>query len=150
MYLIGVIGSQKATEQAKNIAYEVGKLIALNNFVLVCGGLDGVMEAASKGAFEHGGLTVGILPDKDKKNANPYIKIPIASGMGYARNFCIVQSADCLIAIEGSYGTLNEISAALNLQKTVIGIECSWNIEGMKFANSPQEAIELAKKFIFS
>ena len=150
MYLIGVIGSQKATEQSKNIAYEVGKLIALNNFVLVCGGLDGVMEAASKGAFEHGGLTVGILPDKDKKNANPYIKIPIASGMGYARNFCIVQSADCLIAIEGSYGTLNEISAALNLQKTVIGIECSWNIEGMKFANSPQEAIELAKKFIFS
>ncbi|HEX13654.1 MAG: TIGR00725 family protein [Desulfurella sp.] len=150
MYLIGVIGSQKASEKAKSIAYEVGKLIALNNFVLVCGGLDGVMEAASKGAFDHGGLTVGILPDKDKKNANPYIKIPIASGMGYARNFCIVQSADCLIAIEGSYGTLNEISAALNLQKTVIGLECSWNIEGMKFANSPQEAIELAKKFIFS
>lgn len=148
MHLIGVIGSQKATEKAKKIAYEVGKLIALNNFVLVCGGLEGVMEAASKGAFEHGGLTVGILPDKDKKNANPYIKIAIASGMGYARNFCIVQSADCLIAIEGSYGTLNEISAALNLQKLVIGLECSWNIEGMQFSQNPQEALELAKKFI--
>jgi uncharacterized protein (TIGR00725 family) len=150
MHLIGVIGSQKATEKAKKIAYEVGKLIALNNFVLVCGGLEGVMEAASKGAFEHGGLTVGILPDKNKQNANPYIKIPIASGIGYARNFCIVQSAECLIAIEGSFGTLNEISAALNLQKVVIGLECSWNIEGMKFAQTPQEAIELAKKFIFS
>ncbi len=150
MHLIGVIGSQKASDKAKNLAYEVGKLIALNNFVLVCGGLEGVMEAASKGAFDNGGLTVGILPDKDKKNANPYIKIPIASGMGYARNFCIVQSADCIIAIEGSYGTLNEISAALNLQKTVIGLQCSWNIDGMKFANSPQEAIELAKTFIIS
>ncbi|MGB9755572.1 MAG: TIGR00725 family protein [Desulfurella sp.] len=150
MYLIGVIGSQKATEKAKAIAYEAGKLIALNNFVLVCGGLEGVMEASSKGAFDHDGLTVGILPDKDKKNANPYIKIPIASGMGYARNFCIVQSADCIIAIEGSYGTLNEISAALNLKKIVIGLECSWNIKGMLFAKDAQEALELVKKFVKS
>lgn len=150
MHLIGVIGSQKASEKAKNLAYEVGKLIALNNFVLVCGGLEGVMEASSKGAFEHGGLTVGILPDKDKSHVNPYIKIPIASGMGYARNFCIVQSAECLIALEGSFGTLNEISAALNLQKIVIGLECSWNIEGMLFAKDAQDTLELVKKFIKS
>lgn len=148
MELIGVIGSQQASQEAKNLAYVVGKLIALNNYALICGGLDGVMEAASKGAFENSGLTIGILPDKDKKNANPYIKIAIASGIGYARNFCIVQSADCLIAIEGSYGTLNEISAALNLKKCVIGLNCTWNIKGMLFANTPEEAIELAKKFI--
>jgi len=148
MHLIGVIGSQKASQKAKDLAYETGKLIALNNFVLICGGLEGVMEAASKGAFDHGGLTVGILPDKDKRSANPYIKIPIASGMGYARNFCIVQSADCLIAIEGSYGTLNEISAALNLQKVVIGLECTWNIGGMRHAKTPQEAIEMVKDIL--
>lgn len=155
MIYIGVIGGSQANEKDLKIAYQVGKYIAQNGWALICGGLTGVMEYAAKGAFEENGITIGILPSNDKNTANKYIKIPIATGFGIARNYIIIQNADFIIAIDGSYGTLNEISAALNLGKKVITIN-SWKLKNAGYIDNslfwevqtPEEAISLIKKWI--
>jgi len=126
--IIGVIGGSAIDEKNQALAYEVGKHIALNKAILVCGGLGGVMEAASRGAAENGGHVVGILPSEDKNSANPFITIPIPTGMGIGRNVLVVRTADVLIAFPGSYGTLSEVALALNVGKTVIYMPGSWNI----------------------
>lgn len=150
--IVGVIGGSQSDSRNLEIAYTIGKLIARNNWILVCGGLTGVMEYACKGAYEAGGITVGILPGNDKHSANQYVKIPIATGMGLARNYIIINTADVLIAIDGRYGTLNEISAALNLGKRVVAIN-SWklgnagDIDNSLFfeVKTPEDAIDLIK-----
>jgi uncharacterized protein (TIGR00725 family) len=142
--IISVIGAGSCSEDIYRIAEEVGRLIAVKGAVLVTGGLGGVMEAASKGAEEAGGTTVGILPGFNKKEANRYVTIPITTGLSHARNVIIVRSADALIAVSGEYGTLSEIAIALKLGKPVIGIN-TWNdIEGVVRASSPKEAVKLA------
>jgi len=141
--LIGVIGAGRAERDMLVIAEEVGRLIAKNGAILVTGGLYGVMEAASKGAYTEGGITVGILPGIRKEDANPYVVIPISTGMGEARNAIIARSCDCLIAIGGEYGTLSEIALALKMGKKVIGIK-SWDIPGIIKAKDPKEAVDEA------
>ncbi len=126
---IGVIGGAQASEETLAIAYEVGAFIANNNAVLVCGGLGGVMEAASKGACENGGVVVGIIPGADKSQANPFVTIVIPSGMGSARNALVVNSSDVLIAFPGQFGTLSEIGLALSLGKPVVYLPGAWNLQ---------------------
>lgn len=140
---IGVIGSSVSIPRFEALAYEVGKLIAMKGWVLICGGLGGVMEAACRGALEKGGLTVGIIPS-DGEDVNPYVKIPIITGMGYARNIIIVKSSQALIAIGGEFGTLSEIAIALKLKKPVIGLE-TWDIGGILKATTPEEAIQMVE-----
>ncbi len=124
---VAVIGGAKATAEILEMAKECGRLIAQNNAILVTGGLGGVMEAASKGAKEAGGATVGILPGRDRERANKYIDIAIATGLGEIRNALVVMNADSIIAIDGSYGTLNEISYALISKKPLFALN-SWKI----------------------
>jgi uncharacterized protein (TIGR00725 family) len=126
--IIGVIGGAEASEETQKIAYEVGKYIAGNDAVLVCGGLGGVMEAAARGASENDGLVIGIIPSADKSRANPFVHIVIPSGLGYARNVLVVNTADVLIAFPGSYGTLSEISLALNQGKPVVYLPGAWDL----------------------
>ena len=126
---IGVIGGADAAEETCKIAYEAGKYIANNNAILICGGLGGVMEAASKGASENGGIVVGIIPGTDKNAANPFVKIVIPTGMGVARNALVVHASDVLIAFPGKFGTLSEIGLALNLGKPVIYLPGAWNLQ---------------------
>jgi uncharacterized protein (TIGR00725 family) len=142
MKLIAVIGDASANENVYTIAEEVGKRIAENNWTTITGGLSGVMEAAMKGAKKTGGMTMGILPGFSKKDANKYVDIPVVTGMGHARNVVIAYTADALIAVSGSYGTLSEIAIALKLGKPVIGIDTWENIKGMVRVNTPEEAIE--------
>jgi uncharacterized protein (TIGR00725 family) len=145
---IGVIGGRQAEKNTLDKAYEVGSLIAGKNAILVCGGGGGVMEAASRGAFEKGGEIVGILPGTDTDEANDFITIPIATGMGYARNEIIVLTSDILIAIGGGYGTLSEIALGLKHGKDVINLG-SWNIDiPVVHAGGPREAVELAFSLI--
>jgi len=125
----------------------VGSLIALRGATLICGGLSGVMEAASKGAKSHGGLTIGILPHNDKKEANPYIDIPIATGLGLTRNAIIARAADVLIAVGGEYGTLSEIAFALQMGKPVVGIR-TWDIKGVIVAEKAADAVNKAFELI--
>jgi uncharacterized protein (TIGR00725 family) len=123
---IGVIGGSEVNLQVAKIAEEVGREIARKGAVLVCGGLSGVMEAACKGASSEDGLTIGILPGDSRNTANPYVKIPIVTGIGYARNVAVVRTSQAIIAIDGSYGTLTEIGYALQAGIPVIGLD-TWS-----------------------
>ena len=128
---ISVIGSGNSdgtlSPEIAKIANEVGREIAARGAVLICGGLGGVMTEAAKGAKEKGGLTIGIIPGENPNSANPYIDIPIPTGLGFARNVLVAYSGDAIIAVSGRLGTLSEISFALIRKKPVIGI-CTWDL----------------------
>jgi uncharacterized protein (TIGR00725 family) len=138
--LIAVIGGRRTEKALLLQAEEVGRLIARNGATLVCGGLGGVMEAASRGAKSEGGLTVGILPQNDAKSANKYIDIPIVTGLGIGRNVIIARTADALIAVGGEYGTLSEIAFALQMEKPVVGIR-TWDINGIIRSDNAADAV---------
>ena len=141
--IVGVIGAGEASESIKKIAEQVGRLIAKRGAVLITGGLSGVMESVSKGAFMEEGITVGILPGNKKEDANPYVRIPIATGLGEVRNALIARASDVLIAIGGEYGTLSEIALALKMGKRVIGMD-TWDILGVIKADNPEDAVKEA------
>ncbi|RLD16218.1 MAG: TIGR00725 family protein [Caldiserica bacterium] len=146
--IIGVIGGSSCNKRIWKIAYELGREIAKNGYALCCGGLGGVMEAASKGCYDEGGITIGILPGKSKEEANPYIKIPIVTAMSHARNAIITRTADILIAVDGKYGTLSEIALGFCVDKKIIGIEVKFDIPGIIKVKTPEEAIRVANKIL--
>jgi len=139
--IVSVIGAGTCDKEISDIAEEVGRLVARKGAILVTGGLGGVMEAASKGAKEAGGITVGILPGFSKNEANQYVQIPIPTGLSHARNILVVRSADAVIAVAGEYGTLSEIAIALKLGKPVVGIKTWDNIKGLIKAESAEDAV---------
>ncbi len=142
--IISVIGAGSCDKEIYSIAEEVGRLIARKDATLVTGGLGGVMEAASKGAKEAGGVVVGILPGFSKEEANQYVTVPIVTGLSHARNIIVARSGDAVIAVSGEYGTLSEIAISLKLGKPVIGINTWDNIEGVTGTNSAEEAVKKA------
>lgn len=127
MLRIGVIGhSGEIPETTCKLAEEIGQEIAVRGAVLLTGGTNGVMEAASRGAKEANGLVVGILPGDSVDNANGYIDIPITTGLSYDyRSLILVHSCDAIIMIAGANGTLGELSAAYLNRKPVVIIETS-------------------------
>ena len=147
---IAVIGSGQCSAQEAKLAEAVGRELARRGAILVCGGLGGIMAAACRGASAEGGVTIGILPGDNYQAANPYVQIPIATGMGYARNIAVVKSARAVIAIGGSYGTLSEIGHALQSGIPVIGLN-TWSLsrndeqdKSIIPAQSPAEAVDKA------
>ncbi|HDJ24057.1 MAG TPA: TIGR00725 family protein [Candidatus Aminicenantes bacterium] len=140
---IAVIGGANPDEQSWKEARRVGELIAEKGGILVCGGLSGVMEAAAQGAKSKGGLTMGILPGYSSQEANPYIDLPIATGLGPLRNSLVVLNAKAIIAINGQYGTLSEIALAKIHGRPIIGLN-TWEIPGVDIACTPEEAVSLA------
>jgi uncharacterized protein (TIGR00725 family) len=148
--IIAVIGGSVCSAAEAAQAEEVGRLIADRGATLVCGGLGGIMEAACRGAERAGGFTIGILPGNDPDEANPYVTLPLATGIGYARNAIVVRSAVAVIAVSGSYGTLSEISYARQYGKPVVGLG-TWELlhhgkpdETIIKAGDPAEAVALA------
>ena len=148
--MIAVIGGGQCSKEESAIAEAVGRELAKRGVVVVCGGLGGVMEAVCKGATSAGGLTVGILPGEMRQQANPYVRIPIVTGIGFARNVAVVKSAQAVIAIGGAYGTLSEISHALQAGVPVIGLN-TWTISkngqvdtSIIRAEKPADAVEIA------
>jgi uncharacterized protein (TIGR00725 family) len=139
--IIAVIGAGQCESSIYQLALEVGEEIAKRGAILVCGGLGGVMEAAAKGASMAAGLTVGILPGPSRNSANPYIKIPIATDMGQARNVIIAHTADGLVAVSGGAGTLSEIGHALKVGKPIVGLKTIPNLRGVNYVDTAQEAI---------
>ncbi|SJZ38058.1 TIGR00725 family protein [Selenihalanaerobacter shriftii] len=122
---VGVIGkSGKISKEVKKKAYQVGKEIALKKGILLSGGRDGVMEAVSKGAKEHGGFTVGIMPGLTQEDANDYLDLALTTGLGFdIRSNVLIRSSDVVIMINGGNGTFNEVSSAYLLSKPVIVFE---------------------------
>ncbi len=145
---IGVIGGSSPDKEARQQAFRVGQLIAEKGAILVCGGLSGVMESASRGAKEAGGFTIGILPGNSLDDANISIDIPIATGMGYSRNSLVAMNSDAIIAIDGQYGTLSEIAYGCIYGKKVIGLG-TWDLEGVAPVKSPEQAVDEALKDSF-
>jgi len=159
-----VVGYNKDTcdEKAWRLAYEVGREVARRGAVLVTGGLGGVMEAASKGAFEAGGLTVSIIPQKDMREANPYSTVVVATGISHLRNFINVYSADGVIVVGGGAGTLTEVAAAYIEGKPVVALRGSGGVADeyagryldqrktvlIHAAETPSEAVELVLRLI--
>jgi len=143
---IGVIGAGQCSPKVYNQASELGHLIGKNDWVLFCGGLGGVMEGAAKGCYKAGGMTVGILPENEKNSANPFITLPIATGLGEGRNLLVVRASDVVVAIAGGYGTLSEIGLALKIGKPVIGLKTWPGIDGIDYVETPEQAIALVVK----
>ncbi len=147
---IGVIGGSEVPPDIAAQAEEVGREIARRGGTVVCGGLGGVMAAACQGATNAGGLTIGILPGDSRAAANPCVRIPIVTGIGYARNVAVVRTSQAIIAVDGSYGTLTEIAYALQAGIPVVGLG-TWRVslddrddDAIHRANTPQEAVEKA------
>ncbi len=127
---VSVIGSHSKNVKVDQLAHKIGNIIAKMGYVIVCGGLSGVMEAACKGAKEAGGLTIGLLPGISKKDANPYVDIALPTTIGFARNAMVACSADIIVALPGSHGTRSEISYGLVYGRPVIDLG-NWKIKGM-------------------
>ena len=132
-------------------AEEVGQLLARAGATVVTGGLGGVMRAASLGAVSEGGVTIGILPGADPAEANEYVTIPIATGLGVIRNMVVVTAADAVVAVGGRHGTLSEIGLALRMGRHVVTLS-SWRVESdhriggprVHRARDPREAAAMA------
>jgi len=135
-------GDKNLSKEILQIARDTGYLIAKKGGILICGGLGGIMEAAARGAREGGGITVGILP-WNKEAANPYIDIPIATGLGFFRNNLIINCADCVISICGRWGTLNEVAMAMGMGKRTVLIAAS---RGVSELLSQKEVLKTFKK----
>jgi uncharacterized protein (TIGR00725 family) len=150
--IIAVIGGEEASAEVARLAEEVGRELARRGCTVVCGGGDGVMEAACRGARAGGGHTIGILPghNADESPPNQYVDFPVFTGLGYARNSMVVLSARAVIAIDGAYGTLSEIAYALIHDVPIVGLD-TWHFsypghdaERLIRASDPVDAVEKA------
>jgi uncharacterized protein (TIGR00725 family) len=151
---VAVVGGHQCSQQEADWAEVVGHALATRGVTLVCGGRGGVMEAACRGAMQAGGVTIGILPGTDTSDANSYVSIPIATGLGEARNAIIIRTVQAVIAIGGKYGTLSEIAFALKRGLPVAGLG-TWElhragkaITAIYRASSPEDAVEWVMKAI--
>ena len=147
---IAVVGAGGATDDEQRTAEEVGRLLAREGVVVVCGGLVGVMEAVARGVAEAGGVSIGILPAGDRKEQAPDLTYSIPTAMGEGRNVLLVRAADALIAIGGEFGTLSEIAFALRLGVPVVGLR-TWElakdgarVDAFSTASTPEEAVTIA------
>jgi uncharacterized protein (TIGR00725 family) len=147
---IAVVGAGEPDPVTDSMAEEVGRHLARNGAVLVCGGMTGVMEAACRGAKSEGGTTIGILPTSHRRSANQYVDVAISTGMGEMRNALIVRAVDAVVAVGGEFGTLSEIALALKIGVPVVGLE-TWSlskrtgpVDAIPQASSPEDAVRRA------
>ncbi|MEW6412219.1 MAG: TIGR00725 family protein [Candidatus Zixiibacteriota bacterium] len=144
--VIAVVGANKCSKKLRDMAAEVGRYVAENGGIIVCGGLGGIMEGAAQGAREAGGTTIGIIPGDNPNDANEFIDIVIPTGIGEARNALVVRTADAVIAFPGKYGTLSEMAFTLQAGKPLISVN-AWSLgDDVVQATTPREAAEMAMK----
>ena len=142
--VIAVIGAGKCSRKLRDMAAEIGRYVAENGGVVLCGGLGGVMEGAARGAKEAGGTTIGIIPSENKADANQFIDYVIPTGFGQARNVLVVRAADAIVALPGKFGTLSEMAFALVSGKPIISVQ-AWKLgEEIQQVEDPLEAAKIA------
>jgi uncharacterized protein (TIGR00725 family) len=124
---VGVIGASAPSAEEYALAEEVGRAAGRRGAVVVTGGGRGVMEAACRGARSAGARTVGLLPGESRSEANAWVEVAIATGLGELRNGLIVRASDVLIAVGRGVGTLSEIALALKVGKPVVGLR-TWDL----------------------
>ena len=142
---ISVFGGRDITPDVYEDTLEIGRRLAEEGYLVFCGGGAGVMEAIAKGVHDEGGIVVGVLKGQDLEEGNKYLTVPIATGIGIARNAILAYNCDAAIAISGQYGTLSEIAYAFQLKKPVIGYK-TWDIDSVVRADSPSDVVIKLKK----
>ena len=142
---ISVFGGRDITPDVYEDTLEIGRRLADEGYLVFCGGGTGVMEAIAKGVHDEGGIVVGVLKGQDLEEGNKYLTVPIATGIGIARNAILAYNCDAAIAISGQYGTLSEIAYAFQLKKPVIGYK-TWDIDSVVCADSPSDVVIKLKK----
>lgn len=143
---VGVIGGNLPDPDSLKKAEKMGELIARNGYILINGGMKGVMEASAKGSKSAGGMVMAILPGKHREEANAYVDIAIPTGLGYLRNALVVLNSDVLVAIDGHYGTLSEIAYAQIYNRKVFGLN-TWDIKGVIPLSTPEEVMNRINQF---
>ncbi len=143
--IISVIGGHSCNKEVEQIAQKLGKKLAKVVDILISGGLNGTMKAVCQGFKATGGVTIGIIPTYDKKDANEFVDIVIPTGLGLARNVLVVKSADIVVALPGEYGTLTEIAYCLQFGIPVISLN-SWDIPGVIKVKTVEEAVKKVKE----
>ena len=142
---ISVFGGRDIKPDVYEDTLEIGRRLADEGYLVFCGGGAGVMEAIAKGVHDEGGIVVGVLKGQDLEEGNKYLTVPIATGIGIARNAILAYNCDAAIAISGQYGTLSEIAYAFQLKKIVIGYK-TWEIAPVIQANTPEEVVSKLNK----
>lgn len=140
---IAVIGPGEASEQQLRDGEAVGRGLAQGGAIVVCGGLGGVMEAASRGAAQAGGIVVGLLPGHDRAAGNAWLTVVLPTGLGELRNGLLIRSADAVVAVGGAYGTLSEVALALRAGVPVVGL-ATWQIDGVDAVDGAETAVARA------
>lgn len=138
---VSVIGGSTVTDEEYDLAERVGRELAARGHTVVCGGLTGAMEAVCKGASEEDGEPIGILPGEDPADANEYVDVAVATGMGNARNALVALNGDAAVAIDGGTGTLSEIALALTEGLPVAGLR-THDVDGVEAFDDPVAAVE--------
>jgi len=146
---VAIIGAGTCTDREAALAEEVGWRLAQAGAVVLTGGRGGVMAAASRGAAQAGGLVVGILPGDDASQANPWVTLPIVTGMGEARNAILMRTAQAVIAVGGEYGTLSEIAFAIKFGRPVVGLH-TWRASGPNQTALPIDAVDSAAEAVIA
>jgi uncharacterized protein (TIGR00725 family) len=147
---IGVVGPRDASAGQLAIAEAVGAGLAQIGLAIVCGGRQGVMEAVCRGSAAHGGLSIGLLPETEPGAANPYVTVPIATGIGEARNALVARAALCLVVIGDSYGTLSEVALGLQFGKRVFGLAGAARVSGVRHYESVDGAIDAVARAVLA
>lgn len=143
---VGIIGGNLPDAVSLKNAEQMGELIAKNGYILVNGGMKGVMQASARGAKSANGFVIGILPGKSLDDSNSFVDIAIPTGLGYMRNAMVILNSHILVAIDGSYGTLTEIAYSKIYNRTVFGLN-TWDIQGVIPLATPGEVIERINEY---
>jgi uncharacterized protein (TIGR00725 family) len=147
---VGVIGPRDTGPAQLAAAEAVGRGMAEIGLSVVCGGRQGVMEAVCRGVASASGISIGLLPEADASLANGFVTIPLATGIGEARNALVARAAFCLVAIGDSYGTLSEVALGLQFGKTVIGLEGAATVAGVRHLSDPAAVIEAVARLVLA
>lgn len=147
---VGVIGPREANAAQLVCAEATGAALAAMGLAIVCGGRQGIMEAACRGAASQGGISVGLLPEGDPALANPFVTVPIATGIGEARNALVARAAFCLVVIGDSYGTLSEVALGLQFGKQVFGLLGAAQVEGIRHCESVDAAMDGVARLVLA
>jgi len=151
-YQVAVCGPRQCTEEDEKSSFVVGQLLAQRGAVVICGGGQGVMAAVAAGVRSKDGLVVGIRPNDTREGASPDLSVTLVTNMGEARNAIIVWSADAVIVVGGSWGTLSEVALAKRRGGVPVISLGGWRlldkdgqpVRGIEHVETPEEAVEKA------
>ncbi len=147
---LAIIGPKVADERQVAVAEALGRRLGELRVPLITGGRSGVMEAASRGCLLAGGMPIGILPGDEWDTANDYVTIPLATGLGPARNAVIARAAFALVAIGGEYGTLSEMAFGLHFNRLVLALENAPSVPGAIHCADGDEVLTRVAERLFA